>query len=292
MRLSKLWIAFPILLLSFCAFAADNDSLLINDLKKFFFRETGTELKGEFFTKWNESEKPYLYLYVSLPDKVERPEEMKSSFIFCKNDQDLANSEDSSYRAKGYQTFCYKTFAMSAAFLNKRFLSYTDETKSFIVFHELLHNYFSQLHVKIPYEFNEALSDVIGNYGTLKYSNDTHKLNSALVKEQININEKIYQCMNSFINKINNKPQKKIKYYRKCRKFIHSELKHATEFQNDRFNYFVNNAYLLKNMYYCRYYFLLKKVFLKQSTIKDFLDIIKQLPDNTEDGVKFLEKYS
>ena len=98
--------------------------------------------------------------------------------------------------------------------------------------------------------------------------------------------------MNSFISKINNNILQADALRARCEKKIKRILKKCDTFQNDRFNYTVNNAYLLKNQYYSKYYFLLKKVFLKQKTIKAFLNIMKSLPNNTEDIVKYLLKFT
>jgi len=48
----------------------------------------------------------------------------------------------------------------------------------------------------------------------------------------------------------------------------------VNEFQNDRFNYKINNAYLLKNLFYSRYYFMMKKELGKKKSIKKFLEEI------------------
>jgi hypothetical protein len=291
MRILKSLLFFLVQLLCLQVSAADYDSLYIADVKKFAFREIGVELKGELFTRWNESESPYFYVYVSLSDRVESPKEFTSSFIFCRNNPDSAEQVAALYTAKGYQAFCYKTYANSGTALTKKFLSYPDENKSFIVFHELIHNYIRQEKISIPYEFNEALSDVIGNYGTLNFSRETGKTDAARAELQIQSNEKIYQCMNRFIQKINHKPSHREKYYKRCREIIHDALDQGTAFQIDRFDFPVNNAYLLKNLYYCKNYFLLKKVLLKQKTILEFLEIMKHLPANSEECTRYLEKY-
>ena len=273
--------------------AAASDSLaFISDVKKFAFTEIGVDLKGDFYTKWSKEEKPYIYLYVSLPDKVQVPKEINTSFIYCETSEEKALSKGSELNAKGYQTFCYKTYANSAAMLNKRLLSYSKADIAFIIFHELIHNYISQLHLNVPYEFNEAMCDVIGHYETLKYSQSTKNIDLKLAKAQVRNTEKIYKRINSSISKINKKPAQAIAVDTKCNKAINKILKRANIYQRDRFEYTVNNAYLLKNEYYCKNYFLLKKVYLKQKSLKDFLEIMKKLPGTTADCVKYLQKFS
>lgn len=273
------------------AFSSGNDSLVyIDEVKRFVYNETGYNLNGDFFSKWTNEEKPYIYLYVSLSDSVKRPAEFNSTYIFCGTDTDLANKEETKFVRKGYHTFCYKTSANSDGLLNKRLLSYSKDAIAFIIFHEFTHNYLVQKNIKIPYEFNEALCDVVGNYGALKYSTATQHLDLASVKNQIKSNEKIYKCLNKAISNINKNPEKTIVLNAKCQKAIHDIMKTANLFQKDRFDYPVNNAYLLKNEYYCKHYFLLKKVFLKQKTLRAFLEFMKSLPEKSSDCEKYLKK--
>ena len=125
----------------------------------------------------------------------------------------------------------------------------------------------------------------------MKYP-ETKKTDLALTKKQICINEKLYKCMNSFISRINSNPEKARQLDKKCNKRIHSILESANTFQRDRFNYEVNNAYLVKNQYYSKNYFLLKKILRKQKSIKGLLEIMKHLPERVEDCVIYLKKYT
>ncbi len=279
-------------LVFFHAFSEGDDSLFIKKIKEYVFQEIGLKLEGDLFSGWTKEEKPFLYVYVSLPDKIECPKEQNSAYIFCGTDTARVNETEKHFQERGYHFFCYKTFANSATLLNKRLMSYRKETKSFIVFHELIHNYLQQQKINVPYEFNEALSDVIGNYGTLKYSVDSGTTNCSVAEQQLKTNEQLYTYMNRCISKINSHPGKANQLDKRCQKKIQRTLKQGDAFQKDRFDYAVNNAYLLKNKYYCKNYFLLKKVFLKQGTIKDFLEIIKKMPEKISDCEKYLEKYT
>lgn len=293
MRISR---TFTLLFLQFVyvgAFSSGSDSLLyIDEVKRFAYNEIGYNLNGDFFNKWTNEEKPYIYLYVSLSDSIKRPTEFNYPYIFCGTDEDQANIEETKFTQRGYHTFCYKTNANSAALLNKRLLSYSKDAIAFIIFHELTHHYLDRKNIKIPYEFNEALCDVVGNYGALNYSMSTQNLDLASVKNQIKSNEKIYKCLNEAISNINKNPKKTIVLNAKCQAAINDILKNANLFQKDRFDYHVNNAYLLKNEYYCKHYFLLKKVFLKLKTLKAFLELMKTLPENSSDCEKYLKKFT
>ena len=249
------------------------------------------ELKCDFFTKRMEQDKPYLYVYVSLPDKVECPKGCDDLF-FCNTNEELAKKKSDTLNSKGYETFCYKTYANSAAMLNKRLLSYPKEAESFIIFHELTHNYLSQLGIKIPYDFNEALCDVIGNYGTRDLYNSSPTLDKNAAKIQLDNNEKIYWCINKYISKINARPSKAKELNHQCDKMMKTLLAECNMFQNDRFNFTINNAYLLKNQYYSKNYFLLKKVLLKQKSMKDFLELIKSVPSESMECERYLLKFT
>jgi len=268
------------------------DSLTFTErIKKFAYHEMGTELNGDLFTKTMETDKPYIYLYISKPDKIQCPEGF-GSFVYCNTDEDLAKRKSDTLCQLGYQTFCYKTYANSAAMLNQRYYMYAKESESFIVFHELMHNYIAQLELKIPYEFNEALCDVMGNYGTMHFFEANKELNLSAAKNQLDHNENIYWCLNKYIDKINANPKKAVQLNQQCDRMIKTILTECNLFQNDRFNFAVNNAYLLKNEYYCKNYFLLKKVLLKQKAIKDFLEIIKSAPASALEYQKYLLKYT
>ena len=106
------------------------------------------------------------------------------------------------------------------------------------------------------------------------------------------MNERLYKRINSTIEKINGHPSETIKINAKCSRKINAILKSSDAFQKDRFNYEVNNAYLLKNSFYSVHYFLLKKVLHTQKSIRKLLEVIKHLPENPDDCIKYLEKFS
>lgn len=264
--------------------------LLIETVKQFVFSRLEYKLKGEFYQHWNTEEKPYLYLYTSLADKISVPEGM-SSFLYCGTDENLVKTKEKEQLLKGYHTFCYKTNANSATQLNKRFLSYPKEVIVFIVFHELMHNYLQQLSIQIPYEYNEALCDVIGNYGALQFAAELNRELLPAAKKQRKRNEKIYHRLNKTIGRINHKKGNINKRNTRCSKSVHKLLVHGSSFQKDRFDYPVNNAYLLKNEYYSKHYFLIRKVLKKQKDLKSFWKIIINMPNQKADCEPYLRKF-
>ena len=249
------------------------DSLFIADCKKFIYKELGTELDSSYFTKRNYLDKPYIYIYVSRPDMVAAPED-NGPFTTASDDAESLR-KTSEMEKKGLQTMCYKTNANASTHMNNLFLAYPHEAIAFIMFHELTHNYQSYRHLSLPYEFNEAISDVIGNYGALKYAEETSKVDLKAVKHQLKTNEKIYACINLTTDKVNRNQAKQKIYHEKCYKTIRKILKHGNQFQKDRFDYTVNNAYLLRYSNYCKNYFLLKDVLMKEGSIKGLLEEMK-----------------
>ncbi|HKR04642.1 MAG TPA: hypothetical protein VJY62_08385 [Bacteroidia bacterium] len=252
--------------------------------------ETGTNLDTNLYTAWKENDEPYFLLYISQTDTIKTPGWMKQQYPFfnCSSENE-ARQKETMY--PGYHTFIYKSYATSSCEMNKRLISYRKESQCFIAFHELMHNYISRQNLNIPYEFNEALCDIMGNYGALQFSKNTKLIDRTIAEDQLKTNEKIYKIINLFIEKINSKPKKTLTLHARCEKRIQSFLKKGDTFQKDRFDYKINNAYLLKNKFYSQNYFLLKKVFQKQKTTGEFIELIKYLPGNVEDCTKYLSKY-
>ena len=274
--------------------AADPDSLFIAAVKKYFFKETGLELSGNLYTNRKANENPSYVLYVSEPDTVQC-NALHSTWKYPFEYHDTEEQADwmkNQWRMKGYQAFVYKTYATSSTLLTNRFLSYSNEEKCFIIFHELMHNYIDQSKMKVPYDINEALSDVVGNYGSLNYTRFNLKTDLSTVYSQIDLTEKIYECLNNCIFKINKHTQNVSELHSNCSIELQALLKDANSFYQDRFNYPVNNGYLLKNSSYCRNYFLLKRVLLKQGSIMKVIEIIKTIPKKREDYIKYLEKFT
>ena len=276
--------------ISLFSVAQYKDSTLIVDLKKFIYDRSGITLKRPFYEERSAYDVPNLYLYVSFTDKVKSISERWSmGLTYSEKD---ALKEELKYKEKGYQTFIYKTYGASDAKLTSGFIAYPQVAKAFIVFHEFIHNYISQTKLCLPYDFQEALGDVVGAYGSLEYfhSGKSPALDSS--KIQLKRNEKIYSIINKCIQAVNDHPEKGDKFRAACEKKIKALLTKGNSFQKDRFNYTVNNAYLLKNSYYSQNYFLLKKVFLKQKTLKKFFEVIKNCPDGEEECKKYLEKFT
>ena len=264
------------------------DTLLVAKLRSFIYAESGLALDRDFYLKWAESDKPLAYLYVSRADSVATPDDFESSYKFFGFDTDGARKSAQQYSAQGYQAFCYNTYANSSAKLSKRLMMYPDEAIAFVMFHEFIHNYLDQKDIRIAYEFNEALCDVVGNYEAMKYCALVSDSLGRKAVEQCARNERMFVAINTAISKVNHHPRNAWRYNLHCEKRIQKELQEGHLFQRDRLDYAVNNAFLLKNEYYCKNYFLLKKVFLHQKSLPEFLEIMAHLPNDVKDYETYL----
>jgi len=287
-----IWLSLFILF-TFSAFS-NLDSLFVAQVKQYAIKEFGYAFNSKLYTKWESGPTPYLCLFVSDAKKVERAPgfanpQYEYPFVYCKSESD-GERKLNQWQQKGFHAYIYKAYANSGCTLNSHFLGYTNETKCFIVFHELLHNYIFDEKINIPYDLHEALGDVIANYATLNYCQISTQMNIGTVKKQSKVNEDLYRCFNKCILKINNGSKKVDALHTKCNKQVQKILQNADQFQKERFDYKVNNAYLLKNMNYCLNYFLLQKVLIKQGSIKKLLELIKTLPANKTECMKLLKK--
>ena len=270
---------------------AVTDSLFIAGVKEFALHEIGVPLKGDLYTRWQPSDSPFIYLFVSRADRVAPPVATGHPYIYYNTDSAAAAGKAYELTSQGFQAFCYRSYANSAALLNKRLVSYPPEAAAFIVFHELTHIYIQQLRLRMSYEFNEALADVIGNYGAMQYAVASGTLETSSVKKQTYINEQLYRSFNKCLSSIERaQPSEIAQLHRKCSKQRDLLMQQANSFQKDRFNYPVNNAYLLKNSNYCRRYFLLRSVIIKQQSIKGMLELMQHIPANRSAAIQYLQQ--
>jgi hypothetical protein len=249
------------------------DTLLIKDLKNFFYKQTGLVLKDDLFTQWDN--KPYFIKYISPSEKID--DVQKYNKLYQDN-----TGKDSLEKKRVYDTLYYDVPADAACKLRPEFSTYSSDGLAFVIFHELMHNYIGQKSIKVPYVFEEAICDIIGNYCTLAFAGSDRRIDTKSAKKQIEINDNIYAAINKCIAVINDHPEKRDTEHKKCEGKIHGFLAHANQFQKFRLGYKVNNAFLLKCRNYSWNYFIFKKIFLKQKSIPDFVSILNQMSENCE----------
>ena len=275
--------------------AQNYDSVFFDNVKAYLFHQFGDGFRGNYYTKWDSDELPYYIVFASRSDSIVVPSELKNKVsydgLYFWHNSRRADSAYSSLKDKGYPAFIYKTWGMSNARLSYHLVSYPKEAICFVIFHELMHNYIFGYAPGLPYEFNEAASDVLGNYGSISFA--TWNLSSwqPKAREQIKLNESLYEAMDTVISQINRKAMHADSITSQCNKKLKPLIAKGNSFQRDRFGFDVNNAYLLKNSNYCVNYFLLKEVYLKQKSVYDFLQIIRQLHGDPDECRRILRGY-
>lgn len=258
--------------------AANGDSILIAELKSFILKETGFELDKNFFTGWSKSEEPAVVLFVSSSTRVNALGDTESHFIGYGYDEAAAVSKAKGFDSLGRHTFVYKTYGSARAELSKRFLSYSHASISFVVLHEFVHHYTRDRKLALPFVYNEALGEVVGNYGAIEFAKLFGSISTKQAKAQRSRIEDIYEIINKTTQNINNGAGNVNELNLSCQKQIAKILRAEDLFQDDRFGYDVNNAYLFKNRLYAEKYFLLKEVLIKSGSISNLLTIVQGCP--------------
>jgi predicted aminopeptidase len=261
-------------------FANRTDSFsLVDDLKRYYI-SIDPRIDMNLYTRWVKGDKPLIYLFVSRRDSVQCSGR-NNYFDFYDTAEFAARRKAAEYSQQGSDTFCYRTYGNAQAFLSRRLLSYPDEAIAFVVFHELTHNFFLRNGIRLAYGFEEAICDVIGNYGALEYAVKTSCVDRTMITIQIQVNESIYEHMNRSMLQVSLDPQSAGDVHSGYRLFLDSIMPGCNMFQEDRFNYPVNNAYFLKNRNYSQFYFLVRDLYLKQASLGAFLEVIKKLPQDS-----------
>jgi hypothetical protein len=267
-RLFKIWLVF-FLLLAQASFSQTLDTVLVRDLKNFFYKETGYVLKGDFFTKWDYSDD--YWFFVSPSDKIGSLDEEKIYTRTINNDTLNENPV--------YDTFRYDVPADAACKLRPEFPTYSSDGLAFVIFHELMHNFIRQNHISIPYAFEEAVCDVMGNYCTLEFAKSDSRVTISSAKRQIVTNDRLYAVINRCIDITADHPERMAAEHARCDKSLQKILADANEFQKFRFNYKVNNGFLLKCRNYSWNYFLFQKIYREQHSMSDFIKTLYHLSD-------------
>lgn len=261
------------------------DVAFFDKLKKFFSKEIRFELKDDLYSKYmNIPDTDYLII-ISLPDKVEMPEQYKPGvfekrnyldrpYLFCGKDKDNFKKIESECIEKGYHTSCCNSTLSSKAYITEELTSLSEENKVHVVFHELMHNYIRQKKIRLQYNYEEALCEVIGNYFTLKFSMTNNDIDTEIVKKEISKCENFYQCINYYVSEINNGHKNVDSLNNECEKEIASIFENTDFSEKMKCGDYANNAYLLFLNSYSEKYFVLKKMYLEQPTVTEFIDKI------------------
>lgn len=218
----------------------------------------------DFYTRFSENDSMFNYVYVSRKDTVSKVTD--GAFIYFGNHPYDAKIKADSLTKAGFDVMLYQTAGTSGAFISKRLLEYDELSIAFIMLHEAMHRHIANTHSTIPYEFEESIGDVVANSFCGWYSGANIKNYFAFAFRNEEIYTLINRCSKGKLSK------------EKCGTKIRSQLKDATLFQKDRFDYTVNNAYLLRNLFYTKRYFQLREVYQEIKNPKLFIEEMMKLP--------------
>lgn len=255
---------------------------LIDSIKLYCRKVLNMQLGSQFYTNWERLDGFLHYLYVSKKDEVGVPDGLEEFFYFGV-DRRAAYQAAQDFQLKGYHTLVYRTAGTSATLLNKALMSYSMDAIALIVFHEALHVHIRNKDIEIPLSIEEAAADVLAKYVSKNYQKLDSKIKRRSLKRTIKIMERIYKTINSSIEDLAQKSHHQKWIYNRCYKRIKRALKKANTYQKTRFSYKVNNAYFVRNSYYCQYYFELEKVFKRLGkSPTDFIQFVCKLPNDLD----------
>ena len=265
----------------------------LQEVKVFAQKALGMNI-GDFYRKWSRRPKERInFLYVSLPDKIERPPDVEHNFLGFGKDYERALEKQKTYSDQGFHTLLYQTAGASNVQLNYSLLSYPYHTIAFIAFHEALHIHRGRSKASIPYIIEEAACDIVGNYAALQMSYKSERIGQTLIARQIQLHENIYETINSYTQKIRqcsgDKKQQKTLHW-ECKKQLLPLLSKGNRFHRDRFDYPINNAYFFRNQFYFKHYFLLKQVYQKTGSLRQFIQYILTLPEEEAPALEQIEQ--
>ena len=242
------------------------------------------DISKYFYSNWAKSKKPNYYLYVSEKDTLMSALNKQKSFISFGHNFKKAKKAKRYYNRLNYSTLLYKTYGTSASQLSNHLLSYSKESIAFIAFHEATHQHINKK-ANLPYSIVESVCDIVGNYGTVNLFSDNEKFNTRKAKKQIEQIENIVLEINKLINNIELKLDKA-----KLTKEIQKLNKKENRFKIERYNYKINNAYLIRNRSYTKYYFKLKNLLTLVGDLQVFIELITNLPKNESECILAIDE--
>lgn len=249
---------------------------LLNALKLYAKEHLELDFKKSFFSKWSEDESMHYYLYVSSADKVSAPEGMKDFEYFGSN-KEAATAQQKKHVEKGLHTLLYKRSGADDFTITNSLLSFSPESMALLVFHAATHQHFGK-HAKLSLPVEEALCEVMGVFGAQFFAQRNESVDENGVKRLTKTIERSYKLINETIPNISSDVAQNDKLYRKIEHKLFSDFYNADAFIQQRFIHPVNNAYLLKNQYFAKYYELIKSLAEKDKFIGTFLYNTERLP--------------
>lgn len=268
------------LLIHFHTFAQSDRNLklqLIENVKEYCTSELNMDISKNYFTIWADNENPNYYLYVSKKDTLVSGYD-KSPYRSFGHSFNDAKIEKDKFDQLGYSTLIYQTYGTSASRLSNHLLSYSNESIAFIAFHEATHQHIAR-NGMIPYSILEAVCDIVGNYGTLNLFIKDQQQRKRKAKQQRKQIENIALEINKLINRSTTN-------YSTLKRKINNLKKTKNRFKIERYDYEINNAYLLRNKDYTTHYFKLKQVLMQIGDLRTFFEFIVDLPHDENECIR------
>jgi hypothetical protein len=262
---------------------------LIRELEDFADNELGLNLKRKFYRKWQKKEQQLTYVYTSRPDSIILPKD-SGPFKYFGTDTLAARIHAIKSEEEGLDAMVYNTSGTSATLLTHHLLNYPKEAIIFIVLHEMAHVHRDKSALKIPYPAEESFGEFLGNHASLKFGEKYYPELIPAIKKQRRIQEKIYQLLAEAETQVQgiSKAEKDTRY-----QAISAALKvillEANVFQKERYNYPVNNAYILRNKFYYQWYEKFKDIYLSGKSLKEMTLFYSSLPENASETNTFLK---
>lgn len=268
-----------ILLLGYSFAQTDRESKLkmIRAIEQYGQKELGLKLKPGFYETWEKPDTMTCYLYISRKDSIVAPQGM-GSYQFFGTHYQAADSARKKWDSLGFETLLYYTSGNSATKLSGRFLSYPPHAIAFICFHELFHRHKAAKASKLPYSFEEATCDWLGNTASESFLFQYAQQNPAFLpyvdsaRFQREINMYTFRLLNLAA------------WDSSSRKAVSDSLNllktNYNLFQQDRLLYPLNNALLLRTGFYSRNLFLIQELYESLRSIPKVIQLMTRLPGN------------
>ncbi|HLO53486.1 MAG TPA: hypothetical protein VK169_04310 [Saprospiraceae bacterium] len=250
---------------------------LLQNVGRHAVNELDMKISPSFYTKWAKNENPNIFVYVSTKDSLYSP--LKSSFLAFGNiTEEDAKTKSTEYYEKGYDVLIYKTYGTSGTQLSHHLINYSKPSILFIGFHEATHQHISGF-ISLPYIYIEALCDLIGTQGSLAYTKTHSNENYEITKQFVDKVESLGQHINDCILLAQTYDINLPKSFASLKKEI-SNLPTNETFLIERYDYEINNAYLIRYESYTKYYFKLKELLTLYDDFSTFWNFIKKLPND------------
>ncbi len=255
---------------------------LIRELEKFGKKTLHLQLNKKFYTEWQIPEQQNTYLYTSRSDSILLPDHFPA-FEFFGTDTLAARIKADSLSNVGFDELIYRTSGTSAVRLTHYMLYYPPEAIVFIVLHEMAHVHRQQAKLEIPYAAEESFGDFLGNVAGEYF---VQKYHPEFLKE-FQLQRKIHENLYALFIKAESRLQgrtgiAKNSINAQSQVHLNNLLLSANAFQCDRFDYKMNNAYLLRNRFYYRWYNLFLETYNSGKTFPEMVNYYSVFPINVE----------